>query len=93
MTTIFTLINGDTMYKVYDVTRTKRHGVSLLLQTKAGNWIAANGANITTPREDVHESRVGYGDWNHGHYFMGDKMQAIIYFSTIKEEACMEVAK
>ena len=84
---MFTFINNKIEYTCHDVVRTYAHGLSLLLETKAGNWIVANGANIQTEKFVAQTTGYVTGDWNHGHYFMGDKWGAKNYFEALKEKA------
>ena len=84
---MFTFINNKIEYKCHGVVRTARHGISLLLETKAGNWIVANGANIQTEKFIAQSTGIASGDWNHGHYYMGDEWKAREYFRHLQENA------
>lgn len=84
---MFTFINNKIEYTVHGVVRTARFGLSMLLETKAGNWIVANGVNVTNEKNFIINEGFATGDWNHGHYYMEDEWKAREYFSFLKENA------
>ena len=69
-------------YKIHDH-KPSVHGITALLESPSGNWIVANGVNImnTTEFDDI---TLYQGDWNHGHYFMNNKLDAMIYFLEVQ---------
>ena len=77
-TIAYTLINGKDHYKCYGLRHTS-HGRTCLFKTEGGNWIVANGVNWFTPLT----GGVVRGDWNHGHYFMEHKEEALAYFKEV----------
>ena len=82
---LFDFINNGITYEVHGVCRTARHGLSLLLKTAGGNWIVANGVNVSCEKNFVVNNGFATGDWNHGHYFMEHWWNAYQYWLSIKE--------
>ena len=79
---LYTLVNGGSNYTVYDVKKSA-HGWTALMTTAAGFWVVGNGLNLTTLIYQTSGGLVAQGNWDHGHYFMGDKAAAIRYYEEV----------